>query len=249
MLFMPMHRITYRPLRVRVADVILEGTLSVPALSRDLIVIPNGSGDATYTPSNDRLAAHFRHEGFATLSIDLLSREEAIADAETAKLRFDLSLVASRLLDVSEWVIAEPWMRGNTYGYFAAGITGAAALVAAAEHPFRLRAVACRGARTDLASEALACIQVPTLLLVGARDTAHLEANTRAIAALPTGSRLEVVPRGRHLLDDRWEMEHVAACASDWFAGTLTRAPAVARDALTPRDQENCICAPSRSPT
>jgi putative phosphoribosyl transferase len=233
MLFMPIHRITYRPLRLRLGGVLLDGTLSIPAQSRGLIVIPNGSGDTTYTPSSDQLAAHLRHEGFATLSIDLLSREEAIADAETAELRFDLPLVASRLLDVSEWVIAEPWMRGNTYGYFAAGITGAAALVAAAEHPFRLRAVACRGARTDLAGEALPFIQAPTLLIVGARDTAHLEANKHAVTRLLPGSRLEVIPRGGHLLDDRWEMEHVAACASDWFAGTLTRAPAVACDALT----------------
>jgi putative phosphoribosyl transferase len=233
MFFTPMRTSTFRPLRLRLGGVELEGTLSMPVDPRGLIVIPNASGDTTYKSSNDHLAVHLRDEGFATLTIDLLSHEEAREDAETSELRFDVPFVAARLLEVSEWATERPWMRGLTYGYLAAGISAATALVAAAERPHGLQAVVCCGARTDLAKGLLDSIDVPTLLLVGSRDSAHLSANTHALAHLPRGSRLELVPGGGHLLDDRWAVEHVSACAGDWFGRALTRDPAITFATLT----------------
>ena len=233
MLFTPMRTSTFRPLRLRLDGVELEGTLSLPVDPRGLIIIPNAAGDATYKPSNDDLAVCLRDQGFATLTIDLLSHEEARADAETSELRFDVPFVAARLLEVSAWATERPWMRGLTYGYLAAGISAATALVTAAEEPHGLQAVVCRGARADLAAGLLRSVDVPTLLLVGTRDSAHLSANTRALADLPRGSRLELVPGGGHLLDDRWAVEHVAACAGDWFGRTLSRDPAITFATLT----------------
>ena len=232
MLYTPTPRTSYRPLRLRLNGVNLRGTLSIPSEPRALVVIPNGSGDSIYAPSNEHVASHLRDHGFATLDVDLLSTEEARTDAETSELRFDLPLIAQRLLDVSEWANNEPGMRGLNHGYFAAGLTAATALIAAAERPFRLRAVVCRGARTDLALGVLGLVRAPTLLLAGERDSAHLQANRSAIAALPFSSRLEVISGGGHLLDDQWAVEFVAERAGEWFGRTLTRAPAAAPDLL-----------------
>lgn len=211
--------------RVTAGRATLEGNLTVPEAARGAVLFAHGSGSSRHSPRNLFVARHLNVRGHATLLIDLLTSEEEDAERYTRHLRFDIGLLAERLLAATEWLVSfDP---GLPIGYFGASTGGGAALVAAAEHPGRVAAVVSRGGRPDLAGASLARVEVPTLLIVGGDDAPVIEMNEWALERLGSArKKLVIVPGATHLFEEPGTLEEVARLAGDWFTQFLVREPA-----------------------
>jgi pimeloyl-ACP methyl ester carboxylesterase len=219
-MFMPEYTRTAddeRTIDVRVANFTLEGTLAIPRGAQGLVLFAHGSGSSRHSPRNRFVAALLRESGLATLLIDLLTPAEEAMDQRTADYRFDIDLLASRLSDATGWLGQFPETRRLNLGYFGASTGAAAALLAAAERPDIVSAIVSRGGRPDLAGPALARVQAPTLLLVGAEDEPIIDLNRAALAALPGEKRLDLIPNATHLFEEPGALELVAQLAREWF--------------------------------
>jgi putative phosphoribosyl transferase len=213
-------------MQIPVASIYLRGRLGLAEHSRGLVIIANGDGDHVYDGTNRYVAQRLQKAGFSTLVVDLLTPSEAAEDAESSELRFHQSLLASRLVKVTQWLRGRPVFADLEIGYFASGLCAGAAL-AAASVGANVRAVVCRGARVDLVVPQLHRVRAPVLLLVGERDTAHIAESRGAYWLLPESARLEVVPNTGHLLDDPAALDAVACAAEHWFGETLEVAQSV----------------------
>lgn len=212
-------------MQIPVASVYLSARLTLKENDRGLVIIANGDGNHLYDETNGYLARYLANEGFATLVVDLLTPREAAEDAETSELRFHQSLLASRLVRVTQWLRGRPAFRDLEIGYFASGLCAGAALAAASVSD-EVRAVVCRGARVDLVVPQLHNVRADVLLLVGERDTAHMAASRGAYWLLPETARLEVVPNAGHLLDEPLALDQVGREAEHWFGEALDNSPA-----------------------
>jgi putative phosphoribosyl transferase len=218
--------------RIRAGNASLEGNLAVPPDARGLVMFAHGSGSSRQSPRNRAVARALREGGLATLLIDLLTAEEEMLDEETAEIRFDIGLLAERLVDATDWLGEAEETRRLGVGFFGASTGGGAALVAAARRPNSVRAVVSRGGRPDLAGAALSRVRAPTLLIVGGNDPIVVELNKQAFARLRCEKRLDIVPGATHLFEEPGALEEVARLARDWFLGHLAPPAAVVRPAL-----------------
>ena len=197
----------------------LEGTLALPPGASGLVLFAHGSGSSRHSPRNRYVAQVLQADGIGTLLFDLLTREEESVDQYTAELRFDIGLLAGRLIGATRWVTTQPELQGLKLGYFGASTGAAAALVAAAKLPDAVCAVVSRGGRPDLAEDALDAVRAPTLLIVGGDDEPVIGMNRRALARLPhVEKRLVVIPGATHLFEEPGKLEEVARIATEWFA-------------------------------
>ncbi len=199
----------------------LPGDLHLPAGARGLVVFVHGSGSSRLSPRNLHVARAIRDAGIGTLLFDLMSEEEESFELFEGTLRFDMPVLAGRLLAVTDWLSADRDARGLPLGYFGASTGGGAALAAAAERPELVAAVVARGGRPDLAGEALARVEAPTLLLVGGADPRVLEINRRALERLAGPKDLVVVPGATHLFEEPGALDEVARHAAEWFGRYL----------------------------
>jgi dienelactone hydrolase len=181
-----------------------------------MVLFAHGSGSSRHSPRNRYVAQVLQQAGFATLLIDLLTEAEEAIDRQTGHLRFDIALLANRLLGATDWLRDHPPTRHLHLGYFGASTGSAAALSAAAERPELVKAVVSRGGRPDLAAPALARVRAPTLLIVGAEDEPVIEMNREAMTRL-TEKKLEIIPGATHLFEEPGTLEEVARLACDWF--------------------------------
>ena len=218
-----------RLVRVRAGTAVLEGNLALPASPLGVVLFAHGSGSSRYSPRNRAVARALREEGLGTLLIDLLTAGEEAVDNQTARLRFDIGLLAERLVGATDWLAEEPETHKLRIGYFGASTGAGAALVAAAERPNAVRAVVSRGGRPDLAGAALARVRAPTLLIVGGEDVPVIAMNREAIARIQAKKRLEIVPGAPHLFEEPGTLERVARLASDWFRAWLAPSGTAAR--------------------
>ena len=209
--------------RIPAGQVALEGTLRIPEAARGVVVFAHGSGSSRFSPRNRFVADVLEQAGLATLLIDLLTREEEAVDELTRHHRFDIGLLAERLVAASDWVRKQPKTQHLPIGYFGASTGAGAALVAAAERPDLVKAIVSRGGRPDLAGPALPLVEAPTLLIVGGRDEVVIELNRHAFNQLRCEKRLEVVPGATHLFEEPGTLEQVARLARDWFVRYLAR--------------------------
>ena len=215
-----------REVRLEAGQVELDGDLVVPAGAAGVVLFAHGSGSSRHSPRNRWVAAALRRAGLATLLLDLLTPSEEERDRATAELRFDVGMLAGRLVAAVDWVLADAVTGGLPVGAFGASTGAGAALVAAVERPRAVAAVVSRGGRPDLAGPALARVRAPTLLIVGGRDPKVLDLNRAALAELPPSSRLEVVPGATHLFEEPGALDQVAGLAAAWFARHLGTPPA-----------------------
>lgn len=192
----------------------LEGNLRVPAGARGIVLFVHGSGSSRHSPRNVLVAQTLNDAGLATLLFDLLTAKEEAMDA---RLRFDIGLLAIRLVFATDWVVQEPAARNLRIGYFGASTGGGAALLAAAERPEAVSAIVSRGGRPDLAGASLPNVRVPTLLIVGGADDAVIRMNREAMAQMQCEVKLELVPGATHLFEEPGALEQVAHLASEWF--------------------------------
>jgi len=210
-----------RTVSVPAAGVVLEGTLGVPNGAHAIILFAHGSGSSRFSSRNRFVARVLRERLLGTLLLDLLSPEEEQLDEITRQHRFDIAMLADRLVAATDWLAKQPDTRALPVGLFGASTGGGAALVAAAERPDRIGAVVSRGGRPDLADQALPLVTAPTLLLVGERDEVVIQLNQRAKTRMRAETRLEIVPGATHLFEERGALERVASMAGDWFENHL----------------------------
>jgi putative phosphoribosyl transferase len=213
-----------RVVSIAAGRVTVEGDLTVPDGAAGLVLFAHGSGSSRHSPRNRYVARLLNEAKLATLLIDLLTPEEEAIDERTAHLRFDIRLLAVRLVDTTDWLARDEHTRHLRIGYFGASTGAAAALVAAATRPGVVHAVVSRGGRPDLAWDALPYVRAPTLLIVGGNDTEVIEMNQAAFARLRCDKRLAIVPGATHLFEEPGALDDVARLAREWFARHLAAA-------------------------
>lgn len=208
-----------RNVRIRSGAVQLDGNLTIPANATGVVVFAHGSGSSRHSPRNQFVAQTIHGAGVGTLLFDLLTREEEEVDRYSAHLRFDIGLLAERLVDATLWVRGE--LESLKVGYFGSSTGGGAALVAAAELGENVSAVVSRGGRPDLAGDALPEVSAPTLLIVGEYDYAVIELNDEAFARLNCEKEMKIIPAATHLFEEPGALEQVANIAAEWFRAHL----------------------------
>jgi len=203
--------------QIRSGGVVLNGDLTIPASAKGVVLFAHGSGSSRHSPRNQFVAQTIREAGVGTLLFDLLTSAEETIDALTAHMRFDIGLLAERLVNVTNWIAANDETSHLGIGYFGSSTGGAAALVAAAELGEAVGAVVSRGGRPDLAGDALPKVKSPTLLIVGGLDYPVIEMNREAYALLHCEKELKIVPGATHLFEEPGTLAEVAHLAADWF--------------------------------
>jgi putative phosphoribosyl transferase len=195
----------------------VDGNLIVPNTAIALVLFVHGSGSSRHSPRNQLVARTLNKAGLATLLFDLLTQQEELIDAKTAEYRFNISLLAERLVCATDWAKQQKQTRDLRIGYFGSSTGGAAALVAAAELPDQVDAMVSRGGRPDLAGEALPRVQAPTLLIIGGEDKIVIDLNEQARRQMRCEVRLEIIPGATHLFAEPGALERVAELARNWF--------------------------------
>jgi len=187
------------------------------------VLFVHGSGSGRHSPRNRYVAGELQAAGLATVLADLLTTEEERVDARTAEYRFDVGLLANRVIAITDWLAGNEATAGLGVGSFGASTGAAAALIGAAARPDRVKAVVSRGGRPDLAGDHLPRVNQPTLLVVGGNDDVVVDLNRQALQRLSGAARLEIVPGAGHLFEEPGALEQVAALARDWFVRHLPR--------------------------
>jgi putative phosphoribosyl transferase len=206
-----------RRVRIAAGSATLEGEWCLPARAVGIVLFAHGSGSSRHSPRNQAVARALQESGTGTLLFDLLTRDEEAVDARTGGLRFDIGLLARRLVSATRWMARQPEGQHLGFGYFGSSTGGAAALVAASELGSVVDAVVSRGGRPDLAGDALPLVDAPTLLIVGDRDEVVVQLNEAAHEQLRCEKHLAVVPRATHLFEEPGALEEVAQLAAAWF--------------------------------
>jgi putative phosphoribosyl transferase len=211
-------------IRIPVALVAVDGDLRVPHEAGGVVIFAHGSGSSRFSKRNRDVAAYLEEHGFATLLLDLLTRDEDAIDQHTREFRFDIGRLSQRVVAAVDWVDRIPEIAGMPVCCFGASTGAAAALAAAAVRPERVQAVVSRGGRPDLANDALPLVQAPTLLIVGGLDTEVLELNHQAMRRMTAPTQIAVVRGASHLFEEAGALDEVCRLAADWCEQHL-RAP------------------------
>jgi putative phosphoribosyl transferase len=206
---------------IDLGPIVLRGDLNVPQGARGIVLFAHGSGSGRTSSRNRYVARLLNDARQGTLLFDLLTEAEERVDRKTAHLRFDIGLLAERLVETTKWLVTQPSIRDLNIGYFGASTGAAAALVAAAELSDHVGAVVSRGGRPDLAGPALADVRAPTLLIVGGHDFSVIPLNQRALERLHCEKDLSVVFGATHLFEEPGALEEVGRLAAEWFGRWL----------------------------
>ncbi|KAI1700329.1 dienelactone hydrolase family domain-containing protein [Ditylenchus destructor] len=199
----------------------INALLTVPHQAKGMILFAHGSGSGRYSPRNQYIAQVMNNAGYATLLMDLLTEKEDETDRYTGEYRFDIELLANRMLEATDWVRGQPSdFEVLPVGYFGASTGAGAALIAASQRN-DVKAVVSRGGRPDLADKALPSVTAPTVLIVGGNDHEVIKLNQSALARLTCTKQLEIVPGATHLFEEAGTLEVVAKLATDWFRSYL----------------------------
>ena len=207
--------------QIHAEHAVLSGNLTIPENATALVLFAHGSGSSRHSPRNQFVAGTLNDAGLATLLFDLLTQEEEAIDIQTRQHRFNIGLLAERLVHATKWAKQQEHTLDLRIGYFGSSTGGAAALVAAAEIPKDAGAVVSRGGRPDLAGDALPKVQAPTLLIVGGNDDVVIELNEMARDQMRCEVKLEIIPDATHLFEEPGALEQVAKLASEWFVNHI----------------------------
>jgi len=201
----------------------LDADLSVPASCNGIVLFAHGSGSSRLSPRNRQVAESLNASRLATLLVDLLTPDEEAEDQRTRELRFDIAMLADRLVGLTDWLRSNDQTANLRIGYFGASTGAGAALVAAAQRPDTVDAVVSRGGRPDLAGPALERVRAPTLLIVGGNDGPVIDMNSQAMAAMHCEKRMTIVPGATHLFEEPDALGAVSTLARDWFKSHLNQ--------------------------
>ena len=214
---------THHAVRIKADSAVLNADLRVPDRPAGIVLFAHGSGSSRFSSRNRAVAGVLEEGGFATLLLDLLTRQEEGIDQYTRQYRFDIDLLGRRVVSATDWVASRDDLRDLPLAYFGASTGAAAALIAAAERHEVTRSVISRGGRPDLAGAALPRVEAPTLLIVGGADGPVIEMNREAMAQMRAPVELEIVPGATHLFEEPGALEEVSRLARDWCRRHLAR--------------------------
>jgi putative phosphoribosyl transferase len=203
--------------QIAAGNIVITATLAVPDSAEKIVLFAHGSGSGRFSPRNRFVAEFLRESNLATILIDLLTPQEVRFDAVTRELRFNIPLLAERVIAATDWLGDQEATRHLKVGYFGASTGAAAALTAAAQRPDRTAAVVSRGGRPDLAWDDLPKVKAPTLLIVGGDDPEVVRLNRHAMAQMTAPCELTIVEGASHLFEEPGKLEEVARLARDWF--------------------------------
>lgn len=202
--------------QVDAGEVMLAGELVIPPHAAGIVLFAHGSGSSRLSPRNQLVAQYLQQGGMATLLFDLLTADEEAVDQVTRHLRFDIELLATRLIAATDWVLRQPDTSNLAVGYFGSSTGAAAALISAAQRQ-DIAALVSRGGRPDLALPVLHRVNAPALLIVGGNDKVVIQMNEQALARLRCEARLKIVPGASHLFAEPGALETVSVLAQGWF--------------------------------
>ena len=209
------------PVRIPAGEIDLAGDLTVPPHTRGLVVFAHGSGSGRHSPRNRHVASALTSAGFATLLMDLLTQAEEEVDVVTREKRFDIPLLATRLVAAIDWADGVPDVSDLPVVTFGASTGAAAALIAAAERPDRVIGVVSRGGRPDLAGDALTDVLAPSLFIVGGNDEIVRQMNEDVASRMESPVDIEIVPGATHLFEEPGALDqvidHVLAALDRWL--------------------------------
>ena len=206
-----------RSVQILVGQADLVGDLSIPEDAKGLVLFAHGSGSSRHSPRNRYMAGELQQACFATLLVDLLTTAEEHVDLQTMEYRFNIDMLAQRLIGLTDWHGVHSDLSSLPLGYFGASTGSAAALIAAAARPDAVRAVVSRGGRPDLAVSSLPLVRTPTLLIVGGNDVPVIEWNQQALQLLNGRKAIEIIPGAAHLFEEPVALEQVAHLATEWY--------------------------------
>lgn len=202
---------------IPIKDISLKGLIKIPHNAKNIVLFAHGSGSSRFSSRNQYVARTLNTSNIATLLFDLLTSDEEKIDELTREYRFNIELLASRLVSVTDWIVHESLTQNFTIGYFGASTGGGAALLASTKRKERVKAIVSRGGRPDLAGEALLHVKAPTLLIVGGNDEPVIKMNQHAMKKMQCITQLEIVPGATHLFEEPGALEKVALLAKEWF--------------------------------
>jgi len=223
-------------IRIQAGDVVVDGDLAIPRDAAGLVIFAHGSGSSRFSARNRAVASALQAAGFATLLLDLLTRQEEAVDEFTREYRFDIERLGRRVVAAVDWVAQDSRVADLPIACFGASTGAAAALMAAAARPVAVRAVISRGGRPDLAGDALPAVQAPTLLVVGGHDEDVIALNEQASARMRAPVTLAIVPGATHLFEEPGTLDEVTRLACEWCDQHLR--PASASGGSSPRARE-----------
>ncbi len=210
--------------QIPINDATIKGDLVIPEHSNGIVMFAHGSGSSRHSPGNQKVARTLQEAQIATLLIDLLTEEEAEVDMQTREHRFNIDLLAERIVGATEWLEDNEHTQHLNIGYFGASTgAAAAALIAAVKKKSVVKTVVSRGGRSDLAAHVFDQLTIPVLFIVGGNDPQILKLNKEALPQLPPGSKLETIPGATHLFEEAGALEQVANISRDWCSAHLKR--------------------------
>lgn len=195
------------------------GSLEIPEGGTGLVVFAHGSGSSRHSPRNNYVAEILRSHGLGTLLLDLLTVDED----RDYEMRFDIDLLAKRMLATTKWLQEQPETNRLPIGYFGASTGAAAALQTAAALGDQISAIVSRGGRPDLAFPYLESVKSPTLFLVGGKDGIVIDLNQKAYDEINAVKKIVIIPGATHLFEEPGALEKVAELAADWFVKYLIK--------------------------
>ncbi|MCL5673285.1 MAG: dienelactone hydrolase family protein [Deltaproteobacteria bacterium] len=210
-----------KEIKISINNKDINGSMEIPAAAKGIVLFAHGSGSSRFSSRNRYVAKILNENNLGTLLFDLLTEEEEKVDIYTAEYRFNIRLLAERLITVTDWLLKEQFINGLKVGYFGASTGAAAALIAAAKKSDIIFAVVSRGGRPDLAMESLPEVKAPTLLIVGGEDFQVIELNKTALRMINVKKKLEIIPGATHLFEEPGALEKVAALSAKWFIENL----------------------------
>lgn len=202
---------------IKLQDCRLRGNLYLVEGAKGIVAFAHGSGSSRLSPRNQYVAKALNQAKLSTLLFDLLTTEEDTIDQQTTEYRFNIPLLAERLVATTDWLVQQPQLKALNIGYFGSSTGAAAALIAAAQRPKVAKAVVSRGGRPDLADTSLPQVKAPTLLIVGGLDTQVIELNQAAQAQMTAKTKFAIVPGATHLFEEPGTLDQVTQLAAEWF--------------------------------
>jgi len=208
--------------KITINEKTIKGDLTIPESSQGIVLFAHGAGSSRNSSRNNFVADELQENNLATLLIDLLTQEEKEIDRVTREIRFDIDLLAERVIGTIDWLAANKKTKSYNIGVFGSSTGAAGGLIAAAKRGEKVTTVVSRGGRVDMASKFFPEVKVPVLCIVGGRDSQVLSLNRQAIDQMDTETKLEIVEGAGHLFEEPGALEEVAQLSVDWFQEYLT---------------------------
>ncbi|MFV5692272.1 dienelactone hydrolase family protein [Flavobacterium sp. LT1R49] len=206
-------------LEIPLSSVTLKGDLVIPENAIGIIVFSHGSGSSRFSSRNRMVAELIQQQKIGTFLFDLLTEDED----RIYENRFNIDLLANRLIETTLWLMGYKGAKNLPIGYFGASTGAASALKAAAHFGKRIKAVVSRGGRPDLAITELPLVTAPTLLIVGGEDIPVIGMNKMAYDELQSIKEMKIIPGATHLFEESEKLQEVADLAIVWYKRHLTK--------------------------